>query len=174
MAPVIVTDFETNLILISQHKAAGDFSSLTVDLLISDRLAQDNVARGCGQHQVSLAVNYKTSRPLKREFDGICRSAGSNLEVVFKLALVTVINKVNRRVHIRVANLRVCRNICAPRRSIIPDKVIGLARQLVNSCYLGRRVSVHYLHTQQTSLFPNGTRIRIVIPYGRIIASALF
>ena len=70
-------------------------------------------------------------------------SAGSNDEVMFQLALVAVVHQIHTGIDGVIFHLGVRRHIRAPLLRVVADEVVGLARQLVKSCELRRRVRAH-------------------------------
>ena len=123
-----------------EHVAARDVLPDTVDLLIDDRLPLANRPHGHLQHEVPLSIHLEPVGALDVEDDAGGVSARAHNEVILELALIAVIEEIDARIKVRVAHLRVGRDVGAPLRGIVADEVVGLAGEFLQPRHARTRV----------------------------------
>jgi len=108
--------------------------------------------RGAGGEGVSFQFRISSfqfrvsSVDLQRDRVGV--GAGGNDKVVFKLALIPVVNQVHARIDIRVAHFGVIGDISPPLLGIVANEVVALAGQRVEARHFGICICPDECHTQ--------------------------
>ena len=111
-----------------------------VDLLVDDGLLLTNVALGRMQHEIALGVDLELVHASKAKHDLFRVRPGSDHEIVFELALVAVVEKVDPGIDVLVVDLCIGRDVGAPRGGIFADEVVCFAGEFVEPAHerLGR------------------------------------
>ena len=111
--------------------------------LVHRRLAQAHLATLNLNYQVALGIRLKLARAVHREPDSSRVGAGRDHEVMLQLPLVPVVDQVNARINATRSNFPVIGNVGVPLCGLVADKVVGLARQLLEPCHPGRSIRAH-------------------------------
>jgi hypothetical protein len=125
---------------------AGDGLPRTVDLLIDDGGALDQVAASDVQHEIAFVANLKPIHSLESQRDHFGVRTGGDHKVVFQLPGTPVKDEVDAGVGLAVPHLAVMRDFRAPFLGIAPDKVIAVPRQFIESFELCLSIRSNDLH----------------------------
>src|SRR5436853_637031 len=101
-----------------ENVATSDFLPDALDLLVDDGLPLADHAGGRVQHEVALGVHLELVGSLEAEADPLGIGARTDDEIVFELALGTVVDQIDPRVDVLVSHLRVGRDVGPPVRGI--------------------------------------------------------
>ena len=112
-----------------RRASAEDRPALPCDLLVDrgDLLHQRALRRV--DHEVALAIHFETLRSIDGEVNGPRVGAGSQLPIVFEVALAAVVGQVDAGIDRAVGHTGVGRDADVPAGRISADEVIDLARQ---------------------------------------------
>ena len=131
-----------------EHVATSDFPAGALDLLVDDGLPLADHAGGRVQHEVALGVHLELVGSLEAEPDPLGIGARTDDEIVFELALGTVVDQIDPRVDVLVSHLRVRRDVGPPVRGIAAHEVVGLAWKLLGPYHLWLGVGTNEGHPQ--------------------------
>src|SRR5439155_24195106 len=120
-------------VLILHDVLAGTLRTAGGRLLIGHWLAHADRATPRLQDQTHTIITADLIRAREGGRDAVRVGARCDNQVVFELVLVAVINQIHTGVNAGVLNARIGGNIHAPLGRIIPDQVVALARQRVQS-----------------------------------------
>lgn len=125
---IVGAEAEADFVRCELAKSARDTGGvvfLCAGLLIDVRRAEADIAVAGGEDEIARIEVSAGS--LEAQCDLIGIGAGSDVEVVFELLLIAVIDEINTRIDALVFNARVLWNAGAPFRWLVSDEVIALA-----------------------------------------------
>ena len=98
-----------------------------------------DVAAGSTQDEIAVSVQARAGDPVIVHGDRAWVSSRRDHEVVFKLALVAVIDEVDAGIDVVELDFRIRWNVRAPQRGVGPEKVVDLTWKRVDAlCRRGR------------------------------------
>src|SRR5207302_4626214 len=122
---------------------AGAFS-----WLIDNWLAESQLRTLGLHHQIPLGIYLESFCAWKCHPDGLGVTPRRHHKVVFQLSLVAVIDQVNARVNLPIADLGIGGNVAPPLRRIVAEEVVALAGQFFDPGDLPCRPRPNRLHTE--------------------------
>ena len=149
-----------------QYVATFNLCPDAVHLLVDDGLMLAYGASRRVRHEFALGVDLQLVGALEAEHDFLRISSGGDDEVVFKLALVAVIDEVDPGIDVPVLDLGVGRDVGAPLRGIVADEVVRLSRELVEPGHQRRGRGTHEVHADHVGNHLRSRRapLAIVVP----------
>src|SRR5579871_259768 len=131
----MLRDLECNMI-----RVPDDVSSLEICAACAchfvDRRSLKREPSGTGiQNQIALRIKLDPIRALDLEFNVVRIRSGGNLKIVFKLAMITVIDEVNSTIDVFITDFAIGRDVCFPLRTLVPDKVVHNSWLLIFAHY---------------------------------------
>src|SRR4030095_14540691 len=86
----------------------------SIHILISRSAAPPPLGIRPSQNQVSVFVDADRIGALKSDPDDAGVASGGDFEIVFELALIAVVDKVNPRIQVSISDPFISRNVLAP------------------------------------------------------------
>ena len=145
-AAVILAERETDPILAQHLEASADGLTLAIHVLVNRGLVPAHFAHRSLQAQAAVSShgNAIDATNLETNLSGI--GPGANRKVIFKLALLAVIDQVDSRVDGTILHVRECRHVAHPAAGIVAAEVVALAGQRLAGRDAGARGSPFELH----------------------------
>src|SRR6266481_9036009 len=116
--------------------------------LIRDGLVQAHVAGTDVDDEVPGRIDTQIFRALKGDLNNSGIGAWGHDEVIFQLALTTIINYIYSIIYATLGDLAIVGNIGAPIGGRLSEKIIGLSRQLIQCSEVGAWIRAYHFQMQ--------------------------
>src|SRR4029077_10095779 len=144
LAAVVGAHLETNFVLSQQDVASVDRQlGGSFALIQPGRFQPDTPTPGL-KHQIARGQLHVAA--FEVQLDPIRVGTRGNFEVVLQLTLFAVVDEVDARINIGVANARVLRNVAVPLGRVTAHQVVAVAGKRIGSAQLGFRLRADQLH----------------------------
>ena len=149
MVLVIRADGEADGVVGEQREGAGDGTASAVDGLVENRLAEgDGSVLGLdGETAVGIEAGGLGAGEVQADGSGV--GVGGDDEVVFELALVAVVHKIDAVIHPGILHLGEGGDGGVPLGGVVAQNIVGGAGQLIGAGGLRGWIGAPELHTNQ-------------------------